>query len=112
MAGLDVTARESLEQMGGEALVSKIFGLFVERAPETMREMRAAAEAGERPEVERLAHALASSAAYVGAAEVEGLGRTLEHAAPSADSGEIEGMIARLDEVVAAVLPEVEAVCS
>ena len=106
---LDAAARERLERVGGEALVFKIFGLFLERAPEVMRQARAAAESGDRPEVERLTHGLVSSASYVGADNVAEHARAVEHAAADADEVDLAGMIAQLDDALASVLPLVEA---
>ena len=110
MSKLDPEARERLARMGGEALVTKIFGMFSERAPEVVRQSREAAAAGERGEVERLSHGLVSSASYVGAMDVVDCSRALEHAAPDADEATVEEMIGALDEAVNAILDEVRAV--
>ena len=97
--------------MGGESLVRKILEIFSRRAPDAVRRAREALESGDRAELERLAHGLVSSAAYVGAADVVGHARALEEKAPEADIATLADLAGRLDDAIAEVLPEVLALC-
>lgn len=82
--------------------------MFVERAPDLCRQAREALRAGDREELERLAHSLKSSAANIGAERLRRMAEDLEHQVASGDLESAPERLERVVEGVDQVLPEVD----
>ncbi|MCL4744185.1 MAG: response regulator [Burkholderiaceae bacterium] len=71
------TLRE-LDEAGGAGLARKVFGMFLQAAPQGLNQARAAIDADDAAALSRTAHALKSSAANVGAEALSACYRELE----------------------------------
>jgi HPt (histidine-containing phosphotransfer) domain-containing protein len=70
-----------LRRVGGDRLIRDLIDLLLESAPRKIEAARAALAAGDADQVGRAAHALASSAGNLGAAEMQQAAYALERAA-------------------------------
>lgn len=93
---LDRTKLARLEELGGVDLVGKIFGLFLETAPNRVEVLRRGQSGGNLKDIAFAAHALKSSAGNVGLRELQFLCDDLEHAAAGGDESLSRGLSARL----------------
>ena len=85
-----------LRELGGDALVHKLFRTFVGHAPVRRRELKSAEEARDSEELTRAVHSLRSSSAMLGLTELSELAGELESLA---DEGLIDDLVARLPEL-------------
>lgn len=95
---VDVRALDKLRQLGGEKLVARMIGLFLENAPARVQSAREALDEGRVGDAERYFHSLGSSAANLGAYGLEGLSRRLERLASEGRPAGIPPLLPELDE--------------
>lgn len=95
---LDVRALDKLRQLGGDRLVSRMVGLFLENGPARLLSAREALAEGRAQDAERFFHSLGSSAANLGAYGLEGLSRRLERLAGEERLEEIPPLLPELEE--------------
>src|SRR5262245_22880040 len=93
---MDPAALERLRKLGGDALILRMFELFLGHAGSKVAEARARYDAGDLPAVERAAHSVKSSAGNLGAMRLFELAGTLERLAASGDLSEAARVV---DEV-------------
>ena len=82
-------------------VLAPIVRKFAARLEEQLAHLRRAADAGDRPEVERLAHWLAGAAGTVGYDAFTAPARELEQAARAGDSDGAEAILQRLEHMAA-----------
>jgi HPt (histidine-containing phosphotransfer) domain-containing protein len=100
--------------LGGDpAFVVELIDLFVEQVRPVLAGLRAAADAGDEPEIARLAHLLQSSAGNLGARRLQRLCARAESAARSGQEAPggsavdlVDGLAAELERVVSALQAE------
>lgn len=103
-------ALERLESVGGSPFVLEMIAAFLQQAPERMRELQAAAEAGSAAEAGFAAHRLVSTAGNLGATELSAAARAIERALAEGDGwasvrrriGEAEALLTRDAEALRA----------
>jgi len=105
---LQPQALEKLRTLGGEALVSRVVGLFLELGPQRLQAGRQALADGDSGVAERSFHSLRSSAANVGAMEVSRLAALLEERLHRGEV-DLEDALDRLEGELAPVLVELRA---
>ncbi len=93
---LDPLVVGQLRELGGDALVHKLFRTFLEHAPERRERLHEAAESRDPEALTRAVHSLRSSSAMLGASELSNLAGRLEELA---DAGRIDQVIAALPEL-------------
>jgi signal transduction histidine kinase/CheY-like chemotaxis protein len=71
-------AIRALQREGAPSILNKIVGLYLDSAPELIRQMNAAAERSDAPAMQKAAHSLKSSSANVGALQLSALCSELE----------------------------------
>jgi len=84
-----------LRRVGGDRLIRDLIDMLHENVPRKLAEARAALAAGDADTVGRVAHALASSAGNVGAADMQQAAAELERDA--ADGKDLAGPLGRLE---------------
>lgn len=107
---IDPAALERLQTWGGPRLVGQMVRLFIENAPERLRQAREGFESGEPERVERASHALRSSAANLGATEVSVLARRMEEAVRAGEGEEARRLLDPLDEACGRAARRLQAV--
>lgn len=99
---LDLEVIAGLRELGGEddpGLLLELVGMFLEDAPNYVREITAGFDAQDLERVKRASHTLKSSAANMGAMSLAGLARSIESTAKSADLGLLRELSHTLSEV-------------
>jgi HPt (histidine-containing phosphotransfer) domain-containing protein len=84
-----------LRRVGGDTLIRDLIALLFEDAPRKLAAARAALERGDRDQVGRAAHALASSTGNLGARDMQQAAYVLEQAAHA--GGDLAEPLARLE---------------
>jgi len=95
--GLDRTALDNIRSMdksGGNALLARLIGIYMKSAPELLRVMRSAADAGDAKALGNAVHSLKSSSLNVGAARLGALCREIEAGAKSTPPVAPAGLVA------------------
>lgn len=95
---IDTRALDKLRQLGGDNLVARMVGLFLENGPARLESAREAVAEGRSGDAERFFHSLGSSAANLGAYGLEGLSRRLERLASEGRLEAIEPVLPELEE--------------
>jgi HPt (histidine-containing phosphotransfer) domain-containing protein len=98
---LDAGKLDSLRALdpGGKAgLLKRVVGIFVEKTPPLLEQMRAAVENGNAEEVFRTAHSMKSSSATVGALALSETCRRLEVAGREGSLGDAPELLRSLQE--------------
>jgi HPt (histidine-containing phosphotransfer) domain-containing protein len=85
-----------LRRWGGDRLIRELIDLLFESTPRKLAAARAALASGDIDGVGRAAHALASSAGNLGAADMQRAAYALEHGA-ARGSGDLAGLLHRLE---------------
>jgi signal transduction histidine kinase/DNA-binding response OmpR family regulator/HPt (histidine-containing phosphotransfer) domain-containing protein len=93
----DPAPLEALRAIGGQDLVDRIVGMFVERTPADIAEMYRALGAGEAGAVAAQAHSLKSASANLGLAAVSSRARSIETLAKAGQLQELASALAKLD---------------
>ena len=114
----EVLDREVLEQLGKvrmngkPELLTRVINLYLVESPKLMAQLKAAAAAGDAPQIARFAHSLKSSSANVGATILSRYCADLEATAGRADAEEARRVLAKIetehDSVQAALTAEFE----
>jgi HPt (histidine-containing phosphotransfer) domain-containing protein len=78
MPVIDQTTFNELKQMSGEDFITELIDAFLDDAPEMIRNMQTALEAGDVESFRRNAHSMKSNANTFGATELGALARELE----------------------------------
>ena len=105
-AKLDALALDRLARQGGTELVSKLLESFRTRTPVRLAEARAALAAERSVDAERVFHTLKSSAGLVGALAIQRDARAAEAALRAGRSEDVEGCIARIEQSLELLMPE------
>ncbi len=92
----DESVVDQLRELGGDALVHKLFKTFVDHAPIRREGLRSAVESGDDEALARAVHSLRSSSAMLGLMTLSELSGELE---TMADAGRIDELVARLPEL-------------
>lgn len=95
---IDTRALDKLRQLGGDNLVDRMVGLFLENGPARLQSAREALAEGRAGDAERFFHSLGSSAANLGAYGLEGLSRRLERMAGEGRLQAVEPLLPELEE--------------
>jgi CheY-like chemotaxis protein len=92
----------------GEGAIDEMVRLFLEYAPDQIRDARRAFEAGDLVAVHRIAHSLKASSATVGAGVVSEACRRLEGCTRGGGGEDVSTLIAKLEESFERALAELE----
>lgn len=95
-----------LRQIGGEELIRKLAGIFMEQVPRHIDAAREAERAGDLPAVERAGHSVKSTAWNLGSAALGGIAEELEHAAGRGKAENLGELLKRMESAFAAVRDE------
>jgi HPt (histidine-containing phosphotransfer) domain-containing protein len=87
----------ALDPSGGSALLHRVIGIYLKSAPDLVRAMRRAADAGDAVAVGTAVHSLKSSSLNVGAARLGKLCREIEAAAKSTPPALSAALVAALE---------------
>jgi HPt (histidine-containing phosphotransfer) domain-containing protein len=93
---IDPQALERLRRIGGDALLSNIVALFTSHAEPALREAASGLELGNFDSVQRIAHALKSSAGNIGAQQVQHLAGRIEQLAEIREARQIQPLLTDL----------------
>lgn len=107
--GFDAAALERLRSLGGEPLLSKMIGLFLENTPKRIASATRGEKAGDWHEVERAAHSLKSSAANLGLNRLQDLAHQVEALAERHQSEKVAPLLREIEELFPAVRARLEA---
>jgi signal transduction histidine kinase/DNA-binding response OmpR family regulator/HPt (histidine-containing phosphotransfer) domain-containing protein len=105
--GLAFAEGAALESTGGDrVLLRELIGVFLEHAPEWIRELGSALGRGDAAEVQRLAHTIKGAVDSCGAARAYDAAMLLERMGRQGDLAAAAAAYAALDSEIARVLPE------
>ena len=88
---------QKLNEIGGKRLVEGMIKLFLETSPLKVTAIHQAWEARDWPELERNAHSLKSSCAYLGEKKLGEVAARLESAAEKNEEAEVPALLSELD---------------
>lgn len=110
LSGVSLDRQVALSRVGGDfELLKEIAVLFLEDYPKSLADLRAAAARRDAKAVERAAHGLKGSVANFGAAAVVEAARSIEEMGRAQQIAEIEPMITQLEQALAVLQQELEA---
>lgn len=93
----DIEAIDRLRRWGGDALVTRMVGLFQSEAPQRVARIRSGIANERAGEVESAAHSLKSSCAQIGALHMRDISARLEQSASEGDLAAASEMTDRLE---------------
>jgi len=93
---IDPQALERLRRIGGDALLSNIVALFMSHVEPALREAVSGLELGDFDSVQRVAHALKSSAGNLGAQQMQHLADRIEQLAEIREARQIQPLLTDL----------------
>lgn len=106
-----IDIQSARERLGSEALLKKVAGIFRANAPRHMSEIKEATATGDSVRLERSAHTIVSSMAYLSAKSAISAALALEHMGHDGDLSSaqeayerLEAEIARLDAAISVLL--------
>ena len=100
----------ALGRVGGDfELLQEVVGLFLDDYPKTLREIQAALTTGDASGVERYAHSLKGSVSTFGAKDVFESALALEKLGRSGDLSCAPEAVAKLEQSLSSLHPELEA---
>lgn len=102
---LDAEVVASLERLGGDELVHRLFRTFLDHTPTRLGELRSAVADEDLESLTRAVHSLRSSSAMLGAMELSALAGELE---ALGDEGALQPLLGRVPELEASVREFVE----
>ena len=108
---IDISAIEqirAIQQPGGEDLVGKIIGLFIDESARLQGCIAHAIESSDCDAVQAHAHSLKSCSANVGATVVTSLSQELEAAGRDRQTDALAGLLARLQSDLKAAIGELQ----
>jgi HPt (histidine-containing phosphotransfer) domain-containing protein len=79
--GLEVSALDSLRELGGDEFVAEVIDTFLADAPGLLETLRSSLDVGDADELRRAAHSLKSNGATLGAGEFSQACRDVEQRA-------------------------------
>ncbi len=94
---LDSKALAMIRRIGGEDLLSKMIGLFLDRAPGQLHAARAALETGDLRALAQAVHGLKSSAGQLGASRVANLAQQIETHCDAGHATPLPSLFAELE---------------
>ncbi|HEY6391795.1 MAG TPA: Hpt domain-containing protein [Bryobacteraceae bacterium] len=101
----------ALTRVGGDAeLLCEVIGLFLDDYPHSLEKIRAAVNAGDSSAVEQHAHSLKGSVSIFGAKEALEAAFSLEKQGRSGNLTEAPDGLKRLEQALADLKPELEAI--
>lgn len=103
---IDSTALQRLLSVGGRDLLEKMIALFLHNTPERLSLLRSGAEGRDWASVERVAHSMKSSAAYLGLGDLRARAETAEDLARNDQGTEILPLLSGLDQAFTAAQGE------
>ena len=98
----DSEAVARMRRLGGDDLVRKVSGLFIETGRLRMTDLRGGVAAADLTAVARAVHSIRGSAGNVGALSVLQCATEIEQAALGARADEMPALVARLEVAMAA----------
>jgi HPt (histidine-containing phosphotransfer) domain-containing protein len=109
-ACIDDRALDRLRRQGGPVLVREIVKIFLEDAPQRLRDGRAGAKAGNLDATCRAAHSLKSTAAALGAVELKAVSERIEQLAADNQGAAVDALLDRWEASFAAAERRLSAV--
>jgi HPt (histidine-containing phosphotransfer) domain-containing protein len=106
--GLDLTALDRLDRIGGREFVVEMIDLFLEHAPYRIEAARAGLGRADSRELYRAAHSLKSTSANVGAWQLQELAARLEALAAAGGGGDAEWLVGEVEECYSQVRGRLE----
>ncbi len=103
---VDPEAIRRLLRAGGPDLVEKMLLLFLANTPDRLSRMRTGAEGADWASLERAAHSMKSSAAYLGLGDLHARAEEAERLAREGRGPEIRPLLEGLDRAFSAVQGE------
>jgi len=103
---VDPAALQRLLSAGGCDLVEKMVALFLRNTPGRLSLLRTGAQARDWGSVERTAHSMKSSAAYLGLRDLRALAEAAEDLARNGRGAEISPLLSGFDRAYAAARGE------
>jgi HPt (histidine-containing phosphotransfer) domain-containing protein len=94
---MDPAAIERLLRLGGNKLAVEMVDIFLDFAPQIIREAQVALPAGDFQTVSRTGHSLRSSARNLGANRLYAVAERLEQAALTPQPDQLPGLLAELE---------------
>lgn len=101
-----------IERIGGVELLGKVTDLFRNSANDRMTKLQDAANASDRTQVSRLAHAMKGSAAQVGAESLRVRAARLEQEASTISSDELRAIIEEIARATQEAHAQLSYMCS
>ena len=98
---IDNRALDRLRRQGGPVLVREIVKVFLEDAPQRLRDGRAGAKAGNMDAAGRAAHSLKSTAAALGAVELKAISARIEQLAGANQGQAVDALLDQWDAAFA-----------
>ena len=100
----------ALSRVGGDVeLLREVVGLFLDDYPQSLEMIRDAVARGDQSGLERHAHSLKGSVSTFGAQETFDAALALEKQGRTGDLADAQGGLHRLEQALAALSPELEA---
>lgn len=99
LAVVETEALDRLREWGGEDLLVKMLNLFLEHAPERVREIRTGLESDALEMTQRGAHSLKSSAGNLGARRLQAGAAKMEGLAEDGDRKAVEDLLPSLESM-------------
>ncbi len=97
---LDPAALETVRRVGGEKLIRKVVGIFLEASPKRMGAAREGEKAGDLEAVRQAVHALRSSSVQLGLSAVSRLAGEIEDLAEEGKGERIPELLGKLEAVL------------
>jgi HPt (histidine-containing phosphotransfer) domain-containing protein len=98
---IDNRALDRLRRQGGPVLVREIVKVFLEDAPQRLRDGRAGAKSGNLDAAGRAAHSLKSTAAALGAVDLKAISARIEQLAAANQGQAVDALLDEWDAAFA-----------
>ena len=99
--GADEEALANIRRLGGEALLGRMIGLFLQHSPARVAALRAALSPPDLKALSAAAHGLKSSAGNFGASDLVVVLAEIERLADAANRADYSTLVARAEELYA-----------
>ena len=104
----DPQALERLRDLGGNAFLRQMIGLFLDLAQQKLHAARAAEQAGDVTALGKAIHALRSSSGNIGASTMQELATRIDELAREQNAVQIPSLLRQLEAAFARVKPRLE----
>lgn len=94
--GFDLVALKKLMQVGGDALLTRVVGMFLDKTPNNLQLLDGFVSEVDHHNVERTAHTIKGSAGMLGARRVQEAAKKLEHAGAASEGVQYNELLAGL----------------